>query len=167
MESKITKKIDIYLREYKHNIAKKINELNLTDQPNINELMDYIYNYNNLVISTEDITRKKRIKNTVPQYERCVAIRSNGEQCTRRRKDDACYCGTHIKGTPHGIITSDNSNSDNYKKVNVWIQEISGISYYIDDNYNVYNMEDIIQNQMNPRIIFKWKLENDEYVIIK
>jgi hypothetical protein len=167
MDVKINKKVDAYLREYKINIAKKINALKLNQDENIKDLMDYIYNYEMLVISNEDVTRKKRIKNTVPQYERCVAKRSTGEQCTRRRKDDHLYCGTHIKGTPHGIISDTSEEHETVKKVNVWIQEIAGISYYIDDNKNVYNMEDIMQNKINPRVEFKWKLENDEYIIDK
>ena len=168
MEVKVSKKIDSFLREYKLNIAKKINELKLNEHPQINELITYIYEYENLIISNEDVTRKKRIKNTVPQFERCTAKRSNGEQCTRRRKDDECFCGTHIKGTPHGIINQETSENEQYKKVSVWIQEISGISYYIDNNYNVYNMEDIIQSKMNPRVIYKWKKSDDnDYEIIQ
>ncbi len=168
MEVKVSKKIDSFLREYKLNIAKKINELKLNEHPQINELITYIYEYENLIISNEDVTRKKRIKNTVPQFERCTAKRSNGEQCTRRKKDDECFCGTHIKGTPHGIINQETSENEQYKKVSVWIQEISGISYYIDNNYNVYNMEDIIQSKMNPRVIYKWKKsDDDDYEIIQ
>tara|TARA_B100002019_G_C20987605_1_gene458938 strand:+ start:137 stop:640 length:504 start_codon:yes stop_codon:yes gene_type:complete len=167
MEVKVSKKIDTYLSKFKLDIAKQINELQLTEQPRINDLMTYIWDYQNLVISTEDVTRKKRVKNTVPQFERCTAKRCNGEQCTRRRKDNEEFCGTHVKGTPHGVISKDSSEDNNYKKVSVWIQEISGISYYIDNMHNVYNMEDIIQNKMNPRVIFKWKMEDDEYVIIQ
>ena len=40
----------------------------------------------------------------VPSSEKCQAKRSNGIQCTRRKKQDSCYCGTHIKGTPHGTV---------------------------------------------------------------
>lgn len=167
MEVKVSKKIDTYLSKFKLDIAKQINELQLTEQHNINELMTFIWDYQNLVISTEDITRKKRVKNTVPQFERCTAKRCSGEQCTRRRKDNDEFCGTHIKGTPHGVIVKNSNEDTSYKKVSVWIQEISGISYYIDNMYNVYNMEDIIQNKMNPRVIFKWKMENDEYIIIQ
>lgn len=167
MEVKVSKKIDTYLSKFKLDIAKQINELQLTEQKNINELMTFIWDYQNLVISTEDVTRKKRVKNTVPQFERCTAKRCSGEQCTRRRKDNEEFCGTHIKGTPHGVITKNSNEDNNYKKVSVWIQEISGISYYIDNMHNVYNMEDIIQNKMNPRVIFKWKMEDDEYVIIQ
>ena len=165
MDVKLNKKVDAYLREYKMNIAKKINTLSLNNNETVKELMDYIYNYENLVISNDDVTRKKRIKNTVPQYERCIAKRSTGEQCTRRRKDDHMFCGTHIKGTPHGVISDDHQCQETVKKVNVWIQEISGISYYIDDNFNVYNMEDIIQNKVNPRVVYKWRKINDEYII--
>ncbi len=168
MDVKVSKKIDSYLREFKLNIAKKINELGLAEAHNINTFINYIYEYENLVISTEDVTRKKRVKNTVPQFERCNAKRCNGEQCTRRRKDNEEYCGTHIKGTPHGILSTDSNSAENYKKVSVWIQEISGISYYIDSNNNVYNMEDIIQNKMNPRVIFKWSKDStDNYIIIQ
>jgi len=167
MEVKVSKKIDVYLSKFKLDIAKHINELQLTEQHNINELMTFIWDYQNLVISTEDITRKKRVKNTVPHFERCSAKRCSGEQCTRRRKDDEAFCGTHIKGTPHGVIEKNSDEDNDYKKISVWIQEISGISYYIDNMYNVYNMEDIIQNKMNPRVIFKWKMEDDEYIIIQ
>jgi hypothetical protein len=167
MEVKVSKKIETYLSKFKLDIAKQINDLKLTEADNINDLMTFIWDYPRLTISTEDITRKKRVKNTVPQFERCTAKRCSGEQCTRRRKDNEEFCGTHIKGTPHGVITKDSDEDNNYKKVSVWIQEISGISYYIDNMHNVYNMEDIIQNKMNPRVIFKWKMEDDEYVIIQ
>lgn len=167
MEVKVSKKIETYLSKFKLDIAKQINDLKLTEADNINDLMTFIWDYPRLTISTEDITRKKRVKNTVPQFERCTAKRCSGEQCTRRRKDNEEFCGTHIKGTPHGVITKDSNEDNNYKKVSVWIQEISGISYYIDNMHNVYNMEDIIQNKMNPRVIFKWKMEDDEYVIIQ
>ena len=167
MEVKVSKKIETYLSKFKLDIAKQINDLKLTDADNINDLMTFIWDYPRLTILTEDITRKKRVKNTVPQFERCTAKRCSGEQCTRRRKDNEEFCGTHIKGTPHGVITKDSNEDNNYKKVSVWIQEISGISYYIDNMHNVYNMEDIIQNKMNPRVIFKWKMEDDEYVIIQ
>ena len=48
--------------------------------------------------------KRKRVKNVVHLSDRCCAKRANGEQCTRRRKDTTTeYCGTHLKGTPHGI----------------------------------------------------------------
>ena len=58
------------------------------------------------MLSKEDFQKRKRVKNVVPQFERCGAKRANGEQCTRRKKDDSCFCGTHVKGTPHGEVST-------------------------------------------------------------
>ena len=52
-----------------------------------------------IIVKNFDISNKK-----VPSSERCMAKRANGEQCTRRKKQDSCYCGTHTKGTPHGTV---------------------------------------------------------------
>ena len=41
------------------------------------------------------------------------------------------------------------------KKVEVWIQEIQGIVYYVDANKNVYDPEDILANKVNPKVIMK------------
>ena len=46
------------------------------------------------------------------------------------------------------------------KKVEVWVQEIKGISYYIDNVNNVYKPEDILSNIINPSIIAKWALDS-------
>ena len=51
----------------------------------------------------------------------------------------------------------------NYTKIEVWVKDIKGINYYIDDNNNVYNPEDILENKVNPSIIAKWK-KNEENV---
>ena len=47
-------------------------------------------------------------------------------------KDDHLYCGTHIKGRPHGEINNKNDINKNVKRT-VWIEEIQGINYYIDN----------------------------------
>ena len=39
--------------------------------------------------------------------DKCKAKRINGERCSRRHKDGFEYCGTHIKGTPYGIVGED------------------------------------------------------------
>ena len=52
------------------------------------------------------------------------------------------------------------------KKIEVWVQDIKGINYYIDDSNNVYLPEDILQNSTAPRKIGKWTLtESGEYEI--
>jgi hypothetical protein len=126
-----------------------------------------MYDYKRLVIIKEDLQKKKRIKNIVPVFERCRGKRANGEQCTRRRKNDAQLCGTHIKGTPHGIIELTEQISKT-QKVEIWTQDIRGIIYYIDDNNNVYNSKDIFENKINPEIMAKWdKNDNEDYIILQ
>ena len=84
---------------------------------------------------------------------------------TIRRRDDKVLCGTHLKGTPHGVITS-NQEIKPVKKITVWSEDIKGIIYYIDQHNNVYDNQDIRHNIKNPKIIAKWqKNENDEYII--
>jgi hypothetical protein len=109
--------------------------------------------------------KRKRVKSVVPQYERCNAKRANGEQCTRKRKLDLCFCGTHEKGRPHGEI-DDQQKTNNVKNIEVWVQDIKGIHYYIDDFGNIYKTEDIISNKTNPSIIAKYAKQGNEYNII-
>ena len=70
------------------------------------------------------------------------------------------FCGTHIKGTPHGIIT-DKPPKKTHKEIDVWLSEIHGISYYIDGYNNVYSHNDIINNITNPSIIAKYITDAD------
>ncbi len=76
------------------------------------------------------------------------------------------FCGTHVKGTPHGHVNSENDGqSQTSNKVEVWLQDFKGISYYIDDNMNVYQTEDIVSSKRNPSVIAKYVIENGEYII--
>jgi len=51
------------------------------------------------------------------------------------------------------------------QKVEVWAQEIHGIIYYIDKTCNVYQVEDIIANKVNPKVIAKYIKTGDKYAI--
>ena len=42
-------------------------------------------------------------------------------------------------------------------KKEVWVEEIGGIMYYLDNNNNVYNTEDVMSNRENPKIISRWR----------
>ncbi len=158
MEKRINQRVEHYVQMMKSDIKNHIVNNNLSDNPG--KIMQYIYDYNILQFEKKDFQKRKRIKNVVPLHDRCNALRANGEQCTRRRKDENVYCGTHIKGIPHGEINS--TKKENIQKnVKVWTQEIRGIIYYIDNNNNVYNPTDIIQNKVNPSIIAKYTVQTD------
>ena len=81
------------------------------------------------------------------------------------KKDDDEYCGTHSKGTPYGKADNSESNSTTLKKCEVWVQEIKGIQYFIDNNFNVYNHEDILQNKTSPEVIGHYEKNGDDYSV--
>ena len=128
-------------------------------------LLQYIYDYDKLALDVDDFKKRKRVKNFVPVFDRCCAKRATNEQCTRRKKEGFEYCGTHIKGTPHGIVETDTQEQIVTEKVEVWAQDISGIIYYIDNRNNVYKTEDIVANKTNPKVIAKYQKTGEVYTI--
>ncbi len=119
------------------------------------DLMEMVTDYDKIKLCGDDLVKRKRVKNIVPLFDRCIAKRANGEQCTRRKKEGEGYCGTHTKGRPHGSVNETPENMVTNKKVEVWIQEIKGIVYYVDAEKNVYDPEDILLNKINPKVIMK------------
>jgi len=187
MERKINKKIEEAFTNYKQDIKTGIvgvitsinchidetisdittsipSVMKQTVKTELMNLLQELYDHPVLKLDKTDFQKRKRVKNVVPLHDRCIACRANGEQCTRRRKGDSEYCGTHIKGTPHGIISKEKQDSEPkpmIKKVSVWAQDIKGIIYYIDDNSNVYETSAILQGTDNPKIIAKYQKSLD------
>lgn len=129
------------------------------------EIMNFIYQADKLKLTKDDFAKRKRVKNAVPVFDRCHAKRANGEQCTRRKKEGCVCCGTHTKGTPHGMFDGIDAPMTNVK-VETWVQDIKGIMYHIDTQGNVYDPEDIVANKINPNIVAKYvKNENGVYSI--
>lgn len=128
-------------------------------------IIQSIYDYETFTIKESDYIKRKRVRNQVPLYERCIARRANLDQCSRRKiGKEENYCGTHIKGTPYGNIdvTNDPVTSDKLVvDVKIWLQEINGIYYHIDNNGNIYDHEDIMNNSHNPKIINKYTMDYD------
>ena len=155
-----------YVSLFKNDIKEQIVNLGIDDETS-NSLIQYVYDYNSLSFTPEDFTKRKRVKNVVPLYERCCAKRANEEQCTRRKKEGNEYCGTHLKGTPNGMMNVGEDEVPNTtQRVEVWGQDIMGITYYIDNTGNVYETEDVVMNKHNPKVIAKYIKNNDgEYSI--
>jgi len=165
MEKRLNKKLETYITSFKDSIREKATQLGLANDIKSTQLLQYIYDYDRLSFGKEDFQKRKRVKNFVPIYDRCCAKRAAGEQCTRRRKDDSVYCGTHMKGTPHGIMDNSQEPKVTTQKIDVWAQDIQGIIYYIDNFNNVYDTADIIKNQINPKIIAKYTKNGENFVI--
>jgi hypothetical protein len=165
MERRLNKKVESYITQFKDNIKEKAIQMGILNNEEVNQLIHYIYDYDRLIFNKEDFMKRKRVKNFVPIFDRCCAKRATGEQCTRRKKDGCEYCGTHTKGTPHGIIDNNNEVKVNTQKIEVWAQDIQGIIYYIDKFNNVYQAEDIVINKINPKIIAKYVKNGEQYSI--
>ena len=167
MENRITKKVEIHLLEFKNAVKEWFdkNDCDILGKYK-SDFLKFIFDYNGIALSKDDFQKRKRVKNIVPIHTRCCAKRANGEQCTRRKKYEDDYCGTHIKGTPYGKIECNTCDIPVVNKKNVWVQGIKGISYFIDENTNVYNHEDILSNKKNPEIIAHYiKIGDNEYHI--
>jgi len=163
MEKRINSKHRIYLQTFKDKIKDFIANTDCSNKSQ-NQILQFVYDYQPLHFDKCDFKKRKRVKNVVPFFERCCALRANKEQCTRRRKDEEKFCGTHIKGIPHGEINETTEKPSHSKKV-VHAQDIKGIIYYIDNEGNVYDPHDVMNNVIDPKIIAKYLEKDGEYNI--
>jgi len=165
MDRKLNKRIADYVVEFKKTIKEKALELNFTENGKIQQLIEFIYNYDRLVLSKEDVSKRKRVKNTIPNTNRCHAKRANGEQCTRKQKEGHCFCGTHVKGTPHGIMNNETEQDNTYVIGEVTAEDINGIVYYLDKHGHIFSTEDVLNGIPNPKVVNKYTVQNGTYVI--
>jgi hypothetical protein len=47
----------------------------------------------------------------------------------------------------------------------IWVEEIQGILYYLDQEKNVYKTEDVEKKMVNPVIIATWTKVGAEYTL--
>ena len=148
METRVNKKITFYVNDMKEGVVNQINMIKdstMGVETQYETLISYIMNYKVLNLQKEDFNKRKRNKNVVNECEKCKAKRSNGEQCSRRRRDGFEFCGTHCKGTPYGIIGVDDLSSSAIKiKYELIGEDIDGIITYRDKNNREYQIEHII-----------------------
>jgi hypothetical protein len=166
MERRLNTKLEHYLKSFKDGIRDKIITLNITQDDEMNKLIEYIYDYNRITVDKEDFIKRKRVKNSIPENNRCMAKRANGEQCTRRRKVECEFCGTHSKGTPHGLMTNQPEVKNRVQTIDVFAKEIKGIVYYIDNFKNVYNTEDVLMDKKNPAIVAQYTVVDRDTINI-
>lgn len=150
MERRVQEHCNNYIKDYKEFIRSTLLNHELSE----NDKLENIFHYDNISINLADFTKKKRVRNVIATEERCCAYRADKERCTRKKKDGHDVCGTHMKGTPHGVINSGETVITS-KKIDVFTRDIQGIVYYIDGDDNVYNSVDILRNKQYPTVIGK------------
>jgi len=62
-------------------------------------------------------------------------------------------------------VINENEKKETINKKEVSAIEIKGIVYYVDNNGNVYDTEDIIGDKKNARIIAKYEKDGEKYKI--
>ena len=70
MESRLNNKIAEYTIKFKDNIKQKMVELGMSGFEQSVVLMQYISDYNELILTKDDFKKRKRVKNEVPILER-------------------------------------------------------------------------------------------------
>ncbi len=166
MERRVSKKVDTHIAQLKNDIKDWLEENNyLTNSGTKSDFLKFVFDYQQLNLNKEDFQRRKRTKNSVEAEGRCKACRATGEQCSRRRKGDSEFCGTHIKGIPHGKIEENNELEKKTKKRELWLEDIRGIQYFLDAEGNVYDYEDVLNKVRNPRIIAHYDKNDGKYSI--
>ena len=161
MEKRVAKKVDGHMTKFKNDIKEWLDkEEDVLGMSARSEFLKFVFDYKQLSLGKEDFQRRKRMKNNVEAAGRCKACRATGEQCSRRRKGDSDFCGTHIKGIPHGKIEEQVDTTVKTKKRELWLQDIRGIQYFLDNGGNVYDYEDVLNRVKDPRIIAKY-VENE------
>ena len=139
------------MEKFKNELMTRLNTMN---PPPPAEFKQFVADYNG----------KRKSKKVVDPLQRCIAILISGEQCTRSKQHGKGFCGTHLK------VGMSSSSTENIEKatstvVEIWLQSIRGILYYIDDKNNVYKVEDIKLGKNNAYA--KWeKDENSVYKIV-
>ena len=59
------------------------------------------------------------------------------------------------------MVENTDSESNCLQKVDIWVEEIKGIQYYLDKTGNVYDPKDIIESNPKPNILAKWERDQD------
>ena len=162
MEKRILDKINTQSEFYKSQLLTQLSECEISNV----QLIEWIHSTSIIEMTKMDFVKRKRAKNNIITEFRCEAQCAKGsghegEQCTRRKKEGCKYCGTHMKGLPHGVM---NQPTSTVKEKLIWTEEYRGIIYYVDDEH-VYNTEDIKSNKVNPEIIGTCKKQGNSYEI--
>ena len=72
MERRLNKKTETYITTFKDDIREKATQLNILKNEGVNQLIQYIYDYNRLSFGKEDFQKRKRVKNFVPVFDNMI-----------------------------------------------------------------------------------------------
>lgn len=138
--------ISKYLLQAFHEQTKKI-LLDISIKYSISKDELYIDYLNSDILKNPSYLKKTRKKKNLTTNTQCLCMarKQDGNQCTRRRKDNLEFCGKHINNRKYGRI-DDHSNivdklaeDDNY--IMTWVEEFNGKEYLVDSNDIIYTKD--------------------------
>ncbi len=164
MERRINAVIAEYIKKMKSDTMKYAHQLNITGNDGVQDVLQFVSDYERLELKEEHFAKRQRIKHVVPPEKRCNGRRGEGTQCTRRKQEGGEYCGTHIKTSSLCELvgvdsTSSLTTNSETKTLEVWSEEIKGIMYYVDARGTIYDAEDIVCNKPSPRVLGTYNKE--------
>lgn len=133
--------------------------------------------YFNEIVNEVFLKQKKKVnKRNLPCGERCLGRKMDFSQCTRKRKDNTEFCGSHIKNRPNGKIGDDGSCFHRKKgkrgrkrknlNNNVGENEILTTKFYHNGSLHLKDKHNIVYtyNQDYPVILGKYDEENQKII---
>ena len=151
------------LDSFSNDLICKLKSLHI-DTEKISEIMNYISEQSIFNIQNDVSKKTHRTRKTISISEQCNATRIDGNRCTRRKRTDLHYCGTHLNCTSYTEFNTMEPIRPIIDK-SVSAIDIQGIIYYIDLDLNVYNTEDVLNDVVDPSIIGKASKNNGIYTI--
>lgn len=157
MEKRVIQKANENITAFKQHVLEQLKQ----GLP-LEEIATQLEAYEPTLLNRADFVKRNRLKNSIPMEERCIAKSAKNDQCTRRRKEGHTCCGTHSKGVPHGLMNTEEVKTTQKE---IWVEDIQGILYYLDEEKNVYKTEDVEKKMVNPAIIATWTKVGAEYTL--
>ena len=151
------------LDTFSNGLICKLNSLHI-DADKTLEIIKYISEQNIFNLQNDGIKKTQRTRKTISANEQCNATRIDGNRCTRKKRNELHYCGTHLNCTSYTEFNTIETVQPIIDK-SVSAIDIQGIIYYIDLDLNVYNTEDVINGILDPSIIGKACKSNGVYTI--
>jgi hypothetical protein len=149
--------IQNYVSKFKFDTVKYAQTLNVAEDEKVGAVLQFVCDYDRLVLTSEDFAKRQRIKNVVPPELRCNGKRGSGNQCTRRKQEGKEYCGTHAKvnceSSASQMLCKESSVTETLE---VWCEEINGIMYYVDKSGKIYDASDVVCNKVSPKVLGKY-----------
>ena len=146
MDTDLNNQVANFICEFKNDLKVKTLSLSLPQADKL-ELVEYIYNYPRFQVNLSKYEKKKREPKKIPPInERCTAKRSNGEQCSRRKKKHFEFCGTHLNH-------SDAPSQPSLIEKELVATNVNGILHYVGEKGLVFSPEDVLRGSVNPKHI--------------